>query len=66
MLVSPSSGFSSEKSYSGSKTHTKPKKAIHTPTFTVEDGDPDLTAPWIKGDEPSIIPWHQRMGFKIL
>ena len=32
MLVSPSSGFSSEKSYSGSKTHTKPKKAIHTPT----------------------------------
>ena len=32
MLVSPLSGFSSEKSYSGSKTHTKPKNAIHTPT----------------------------------
>ena len=31
MRVSPLSGFSSEKSYSGSKTHTKPKNAIHTP-----------------------------------
>ena len=40
MPVSPLSDFFSEKSYSGSKTHTKPKKAIHTPTQRISLGHP--------------------------